>query len=51
MEQRKQDAVFQKAEDLDGKGVLYCELDSENNFLDQNVAEPPTPFITATDEV
>lgn len=51
MDQRKQDTVFQKPEDLDGNGVLYCDLGTENNFLEQNVVEPPTPCITATDEV
>lgn len=44
----KQDTVFQKPEDIDGNGVLYCELDTESNFLEQNVVEPPT-HITATD--
>lgn len=44
----KQGTVFQKPEDLDGNGVLYCELDTENNLFEQNVVEPPT-HITATD--
>lgn len=48
MDQMKQDTVFQKPEDIDGNGVLYCELDTEDNFLEQNVVEPPT-HITATD--
>ncbi|KAL0559812.1 hypothetical protein IC582_000189 [Cucumis melo] len=48
VDQMKQGTVFQKPEDLDGNGVLYCELDTENNLFEQNVVEPPT-HITATD--
>ncbi|KAG7022518.1 K(+) efflux antiporter 3, chloroplastic, partial [Cucurbita argyrosperma subsp. argyrosperma] len=39
-----------KQEDLDGKGVLYCELDTEENSSDpDNMVQRPTPYITATD--
>lgn len=51
MDGRKQDTVFQKPEDLDGKGVRYCELDTENDFVEQNVVEPSSPYITASDGI
>ncbi|XP_022988686.1 K(+) efflux antiporter 3, chloroplastic-like [Cucurbita maxima] len=39
-----------KQADLDGKGVLYCELDTVENSSDpDNMVQPPTPYITATD--
>lgn len=52
--QAAQDSELQQLEDLQGQGVLYCELNPDNGFLvktddavvEQNMVDPSAPYIT-----
>uniref|UniRef100_A0A6N2L2X3 RCK N-terminal domain-containing protein n=1 Tax=Salix viminalis TaxID=40686 RepID=A0A6N2L2X3_SALVM len=50
-DQATHDNEPQEPEDLQGKGVLYCELDGENGFpVRTNTLDPAAPCMTTTED-
>ncbi|KAJ6409396.1 hypothetical protein OIU84_008986 [Salix udensis] len=50
-DQATHDNEPQEPEDLQGKGVLYCELDGENGFpVRTNTLDPSAPCMTTTED-
>ncbi|KAF9675746.1 hypothetical protein SADUNF_Sadunf09G0064900 [Salix dunnii] len=50
-DQATHDNEPQEPEDLQGKGVLYCELDGENGFpVRTNILDPSAPCMTTTED-
>lgn len=57
VDQSEDDGEFQQPQDLEGNGVLYCELDIENSSVrtedaegeKKSVVDPAIPCITSTE--
>lgn len=57
-DQAAHDSELQEPEDLQGKGVLYCELDGENGFqvgtddamVEKNMLDPSAPCMATTED-